>query len=215
MDIDLIRVLDSVDQYIFCKNKMGVYTYVNEPFVGISGFRSREDVVGKTDREMAWKKQADHYESSDLDVLNGKSIIRQEQVQLREDGTARIMMTKKPYISNDGNVIGIVGSFFDCQDHLILEAKGDFCEEKKRLYLEFVPEWLSYAEIRICFYLIQGFSAPKIADKSGIAVSTVRYHIENIKNKLQCNNKSEIPEVAMRTGIAWKIMSLQHVSDTE
>lgn len=214
MKIDAMKILDSIDQYIFCKNIAGEYVYVNLPFARVAGFTLPEEVLGKTDRDLIWRQQADFYEESDRDVLNGNSVIREEQVQVRSDGSARIMMTKTPFLSEDGQIIGVVGNFFDCQNSLILEAKGEFDEQKKRLYLGFVPEWLSFSEVRICFYLIQGFSAPKISEKSGISVSTVRYHIENIKNKMQCGNKSEIPEVAMRTGIAWKIMSLQHVGDS-
>jgi len=214
MNIDIRRILDAIDQYVFCKDLHGTYIYANEPFAQIAGAGSAEKIIGKTDYDLVWKNQGDFYRASDLEVLSGKPIIREEHIQSRVNGSTRIMITKVPFYSDTGEIIGVLGNFFDCKNSLILEAKGVFDEEKHRLYLEFVPEWLSSAETRVCFYLIHGFQAQKIADKTGTSVSTVRFHIENIKNKMQCSNKSEIPEVAMRTGIAWKIMSLQHLNES-
>jgi len=214
MNIDAIKILDMIDQYVFCKDKNGVYIYANERFAEVSGAGSKQAIIGKTDKDLVWKNQAEHFRLSDQQVLSGKPLFRAEKTQTRAGGkTARIMMTKVPYLSGNGEIIGVLGNFFDCEDHLILETKGVFDQEKHRLYLEYVPEWLSASEVRVCFYLIHGFPAARISEKIGTSVSTVRYHIENIKNKMQCKNKSEIPEVAMRTGIAWKIFSLQHVND--
>lgn len=214
MNIDFTTILDAIDQYVFCKDKQGVYVYGNESFARIAGVHSKAAIIGKTDYDLPWKSQADLYRLNDQEVLDGKPLIRAEQMQPRADGTSsRIMITKVPYRSASGEIIGVLGNFFDCQQYLILETKGVFDKGKHRLYLEFVPEWLSAAEVRVCFYLIHGFSAARISEKIGSSISTVRFHIENIKNKMRCKNKNEITEVAMRTGIAWKIFSLQHVSD--
>lgn len=215
MKIDAFEILDSIDQYVYCKNKSGVYIYANKSFSLIAGCRSHDDIIGKTDWDLPWKSEAKNYEESDLRVLEGNDLVRHEQFQPREGGTSRIILTKKQLHSDSGELIGIVGNFFDSDNTLILKAEGDFDEEKKRLHLGFTPEWLSFAEVRICFYLIHGFSAPKISEKTKISVSTVRYHIDNIKHKMQCDNKNDIPATAMKTGIAWKILSLQHVGELE
>ncbi len=200
-----------MDQYVFCKNRDGLYTYVNEPFASISGCADRDDVIGKSDRDLIWREQADIHEITDQAILNGEPVIRQDIIQTRAEGSSKILLTKKPLLSERGEIIGIIGNFFDCKNRLLLETKGDFDLKKRRLHLGFVPEWLSCAEVNICFYIIQGFSASKISDKSGISISTVRYHIENIKNKMQCQSKGEIVEVAMKTGIAWTIINQQHL----
>lgn len=215
MNIDTFRLLDTIDQYVYAKDKSGVYIYANEPFAQIAGCRTRDEIIGKTDLDLVWRNEAKEYAECDRRVLEGRPLVRDEQVQLRKNGSSRIIITKKPYFSDDREIVGIVGNFFDTENALILETKGEFDQAKGRLYLGFTPEWLSFAEVRICFYLIHGFSAPKIAEKTGITTSTVRYHIDNIKNKMQCGNKSDIPAAAMKTGIAWKILSLQHVGDLD
>lgn len=213
MNVDFSVLLDTIDQYVFCKDRESVYVYANQAFADIAGVDSKEAIIGKTDHDLIWQKQADYFQFSDQEVLKGKSLIRAEENQERADNTtSRIMITKVPYRSNHGEIVGLLGNFIDCNEHLILEAKGVFDEDKSRLYLGYVPGWLSASEVRVCFYIIHGFSAARISKKIGTSVSTVRYHIENIKNKMQCKNKNDITEVAMRTGIAWKIFTLQHKS---
>jgi DNA-binding CsgD family transcriptional regulator len=210
MTIDPATILENLEQYVFCKDASCTYIYANEQFARIAGIDCKDSIVGKTDKDLVWHQQAALNEAKDKEVLAGTHFIREQEIQIRKSGPARILMTKRPLHSEHGDIIGVVGSFFDCQNSLILEAKGKFDSEKRRFHLGFVPETLSFSEVRTCFYLLHGFSVEKISEKSGITVSTVRYHIENIKSKMGCRKKSEITEVAMRTGIAWKIMSLQH-----
>lgn len=213
MKIDPYKILNTIDQYVFSKDQNGRYTYVNDQFAQIAGVSSANDVLGKTDHELIWCDQADLYHAADKEVLLGKSFYKQEQIQHRGTKSVRIMITRVPLYSEVKTVVGIVGCFFDCHNKLLLEATGEYDYDKKRLYLEFVPEWLSLQEVRVCFYLLHGFTGNKIATKVGTTESTVRFHIENIKNKMQCKNKSEIPEKCMKTGIAWQIFSLQHINN--
>ncbi len=210
MKVDHAAILNAINQYVYVKDINGFYVYGNDSFAKISGLDSKQ-IVGKTDFDLAWSTQANDCRDDDNNVLSGNHLINVERYQTHETGMTKILLNLVPYHSTSGEVVGVLGHFFDCNQHLILETTGIF--DKNRLYLEFVPEWLSTAEIRVCFYLIHGFSAARISEKTGTTTSTVRYHIDNIKNKMQCKNKNDITEVAMRTGIAWKIFSLQHQLD--
>lgn len=214
MNADAIAILDRIDQYVYLKDRSGIYRYANEPFAAMAGLLSPDHIVGKSDTDLNWDVDIGCWGATDSDVLEGKSIVRATENYRHRDGDWRtVIITKVPYRATDGEIVGILGNFSDCTGQLILETRGTFDGDKHRLYLEFVPEWLSAAEVRVCFYMIHGFSAPRIAEKIGSSVSTIRFHIDNIKNKMQCRNKSEIVEVAMRTGIAWKIFSLYHADD--
>lgn len=210
MNIDPAHIIDSIDQYVFCKNTKGVYLYGNKSFSLISGVDSNDTIIGKTDYDLIWKNQADTIKEKEEKILKGGSILRKKEIQTRREGISQIIISRKPYRShNDEKILGIVGNFFDVNEHLVLETKGDFDKKKNRLHLGFTPESLSASEIRVCFYLIQGFPANRISQKIGTKVSTVRYHINNIKEKMQCN-ANEIAEILMKKGIAWKILTLQH-----
>lgn len=213
MNIDALKILDRIDQYVFLKDREGIYRYANQPFAMIAGMNAAEAIIGKTDRELAWRVDAERWFVTDAQVLAGQSILRMEESYRCAEGDIKFLITKIPYRNEQGEIVGILGNFLDCTDRLMLKIKGKFDEEKLRLHLEHVPDWLSAAEVRVCFYLIHGFSTRRIGEKIGTTESTVRFHIDNIKNKMQCTTKSEIVETAMRTGIAWKIMSLQHADD--
>lgn len=210
MKIDPSQIIDSIDQYIFCKDAKGIYIYANPSFSSIAGIDHNDTIVGKTDYDLIWKEQADIIKEKDRKVLQGESILRRKEIQTRKNGHSQIIISRQPYTLNGTeNILGVIGNFFDVNEHLVLETKGEFDETKKRLHLGFTPESLSASEIRICFYLIQGFPPTRIAKKINITIGTVRYHINNIKEKMQCNAK-EVSEILMKEGIAWKILTLQH-----
>ena len=204
--IDANLILDNIKQCVYIKDREGIYIYANAAFAAAAGMEAI-DILGKSDYDLTWHNQADYFRDDDANVLSGANLINVERFQTRKGGLKKIILSLQPYYLCE-ELVGVLGNFFDCESHLLLETKGIF--DNNKLFLEFVPEWLSAAEIRICFYLLHGFSASRISGKTGTAVSTVRYHIENIKTKMQCDSKNEIAETAIRTGVAWKIFSLQH-----
>ncbi len=209
MNIDATSILDAMDQYVFLKDRDSVYIYANAPFAKIAGLDSKTDIIGKTDYDLVWRDQAERMQMNDREVLLGTPTVRIKKSQARQDGSSHIMITKQPYRSNS-EIIGVLGNFFDCDDHLILKTSGEFDQTKRRLHLKFVPEWLSESEVNVCFYLFHGFSAVQIATKMDLSEATIRFHIDNIKTKMQCTSKNQITEKAMETGIAWKIFTLYH-----
>ncbi len=214
MNIDATSILDSLDQHVFIKDEKGVYVYGNHSFSKIAGLKNKEDIIGKTDFDLAWKKQANDIRKIDQEILLGTPLIKGNENQIRNDGTIQIMITRKPYIV-DKKIVGVLGSFFDCDNHLILETKGTYDKVKKRLHLEFVDDWLSVSEIRVSSHIINGFPSSKIGDKMGISENTVRFHIENIKRKTECSSKSEIVEKLIKKDVAWTIMSLSLSNELE
>jgi PAS domain S-box-containing protein len=209
MNVDMMSILNGIDQYVFCKNLKGEYIYSNKQFDRIAGLNDGDIIIGKTDFDLIWRDQAQAYRLNDSEILAGSEIIRKEYTQKRGDGFVRTIVTKVPFRSDSGETIGILGNYFDCEGILVLETKGEFDKSKGRLYFSHAPGWLSTPEIEVCFYLIRGYQTQKISSVLGKSTSTVRYHIDNIKNKLQCAHKSEITEVAINTGLAWKILSLE------
>lgn len=207
MNLDESKILDSLNQRVYVKNLNGIYVYVNHAFAELVGL-DPTNVIGKSDYDMPWSSDAETFLADEKMVLNGGKLINVERYQKRRGFITKIMLSLTPYQSSDGSVCGVVGSFFDGGNHLIVETAGVY--ENKKLHLGFVNEALSSAEIRVCFYLLHNFTADRIAEKIGLSLGTVRFHTENIKNKMRCKTKNEITEVAMRTGIAWKIFSLQH-----
>ena len=56
-------------------------------------------------------------------------------------------------------------------------------------------------ELEVLELLAHGLTAKKIANKLNISLTTVIYHIENLKAKLDCTNSNELIYKAMRMNL--------------
>jgi PAS domain S-box-containing protein len=112
----LENLIDSIPLRIFWKDFEGNYLGANNLFVLDSGVSSKEELIGKTDYELAWtKEEADAFRADDLDVLTSnkaKQLI--EEPLTKSDGTTMTLLTSKVPLTNfQGEVIGLLGVFDD------------------------------------------------------------------------------------------------------
>ncbi|WP_455208900.1 PhnD/SsuA/transferrin family substrate-binding protein [Kaarinaea lacus] len=108
-------VLDTIPVRVFWKDKDSVYLGCNKLFASDSGFNTPEEVIGKTDYDMAWKEQAELYRADDQKVIRqGKPKLNYEEPQSTPDGRNIWLETSKiPLTDPDGNIIGILGTYED------------------------------------------------------------------------------------------------------
>lgn len=62
----------------------------------------------------------------------------------------------------------------------------------KKIGIEIPEKHLTKKEILVIKHLVQGLSASKIAQALVISPRTVEHHLERIKDKLDCDSKSEL-----------------------
>jgi DNA-binding CsgD family transcriptional regulator len=202
------QLIDLIDQHIFCKHINGEYIFCNQSFAQLAGLPNPESIIGLTDNDLVWSSQAKDIAHSEQQLIHSnKSTLRQQEQQIRGTGSATILISRTILLFK-GEPKAIIANFSDLNNHLILEASGVYDYDAAKFHLQFVPESLSYTELKVCYYVIQGFTVAKIAEKTGITGRTVRFHIDNIKNKMNCSKKEHIIQLAMETGIAWKIFSI-------
>ncbi|AFZ26527.1 PAS domain S-box [Cylindrospermum stagnale PCC 7417] len=109
-------VMDNIPQAIFWKDRDSVYLGCNEKFAIAAGVGSPEKIVGKTDHDLAWKKEdADWYQECDRRVIESQ---RPEygliETQLQADGRQRWVETNRMLLCDQGGkIIGILGNFAD------------------------------------------------------------------------------------------------------
>ncbi|RWE51453.1 MAG: response regulator [Mesorhizobium sp.] len=114
--IDLYRhVMDELPVAAFIKAEDLSIEFVNKAWCALTGI-AKEDVIGKTDRQLFGTQDAESYSQDDTEVVaTGKGREVEEPVTHR-DGTVRQLMTRKNrLVAIDGSV-HLVGSSTDITD---------------------------------------------------------------------------------------------------
>jgi PAS domain S-box-containing protein len=131
----LQSVLDSVPQAVFWKDRNLVFLGCNPVFVKHAGLISPQDIVGKTDYDLCWKKEeADHFRKCDSEVMETNTpkfhII---EPQLQADGRQAWLDTNKiPLRDSHGNVVGILGTYEDITVRREADRALQIAEERYR-----------------------------------------------------------------------------------
>ncbi|MGD2055675.1 MAG: PAS domain S-box protein [Gammaproteobacteria bacterium] len=110
------NVLSNVPASIFWKDRNSVYLGANTRFAREVGFQSPEDLVGKTDYELAWtREQADFYRECDRMVMDrGEPMLHIEESLQQADGREiQILTNKVPLRDAAGQVTGMLGIYMD------------------------------------------------------------------------------------------------------
>lgn len=109
-------VLDTVPQRIFWKDRQYRYLGCNKNFAQDAGGAHPRDIVGKTDYDLAWKKdEADFFRVCDERIMQeGKAEYHIIEPLRQADGTDSWAETNKvPLHDAQGNVVGVLGTYED------------------------------------------------------------------------------------------------------
>jgi diguanylate cyclase (GGDEF)-like protein/PAS domain S-box-containing protein len=117
-------VIDHIPQRVFWKNTELVYIGCNGAFCSDAGMDNPEQLLGKTDFEMAWSTDAEAYRKDDMEVMRaGVPRINYEERQHRPDGDSWLRTSKIPISNEDGAIVGILGLYEDITERKALEHK--------------------------------------------------------------------------------------------
>jgi len=101
--------LKSIPDLVFYKDIDGKYLECNKAFAEFIG-RDRKEIIGKTDSEIYSEKEALQFESSDQEVITGKTQARIEMWGTGPDRSRVLLETHKNPITDEiGEIIGIIG----------------------------------------------------------------------------------------------------------
>jgi len=110
------NVLSNVPASIFWKDRNSVYLGVNDRFARDAGLQSPQELIGKTDYDLAWtKEEADFYRECDRKVMDsGEPMLNIEESQQQADGKKIELLTSKvPLLDAAGQVSGMLGIYLD------------------------------------------------------------------------------------------------------
>jgi PAS domain S-box-containing protein len=132
----LRSIIDTLPLRVFWKDRNLRFLGCNSAFAHDAGMTLPDELVGKDDRQMPWRDQADLYRADDLAVMeSGVPRLFYEEPLTKPDGQVIWLRTSKvPLKNNDDETIGVLGIYED-----ITECKK--IDEERR--------WLSEA-VRQC-----------------------------------------------------------------
>lgn len=106
----LQHIIDNIPQSVFWKDSDSVFVGGNRSLLADAGLQSLEQLVGKTDYDLRWKDQADHFRQVDLEVMgSGEPRLKMQAVDHRRDGTPCWIETSKiPLKDEQGKVVGVL-----------------------------------------------------------------------------------------------------------
>ena len=109
-------LLENLPQKIFLKDRKSVYVSCNDNLARDFKIKS-EEIAGKTDYDLVPKELAEKYRADDKRIIESGETEAIEEKYVQE-GEERIIHTvKTPVKDAQGNVIGILGIFWDATEH--------------------------------------------------------------------------------------------------
>ena len=118
------KIIDTVQDCVFWKDKDRRFIGVNKAFLDFYGFESDKVLIGKTDEDMGWHNDPEPYKQDELRVLAGESTYKVPGKCVIRGEERDIIASKSPVYEN-GEVVGLIGSFIDVTETLRKE-KGAF-----------------------------------------------------------------------------------------
>jgi PAS domain S-box-containing protein len=115
------------DHFIFWKDIEGVYLGCNEAFAHSLGFKSPQEVIGKTDYDFPVKKEdSDAYRADDKEVMSSqKPKLNIEEPQTLASGETRMLLTSKvPLIDEENKVYGVLAIYSDITEMKKMEKEA-------------------------------------------------------------------------------------------
>jgi len=141
----LEKIVELFPGHVCWKDVNGVFLGCNKSFLDTLGYKSEDELIGKTDYHLLSKKLADEIHKNDLQVVKAKKTIEFKEVAIDALGNQAIYLSKKvPYFDDKGEVKGIIVIASNITEDLKIQSKLDYLQKQRqqeyRNYLEYFEE---------------------------------------------------------------------------
>jgi PAS domain S-box-containing protein len=188
----LNNVLSNVPASIFWKDRNSVYLGVNKQFAHDTGLQSPDELIGKSDYDLAWtKEEADFYRECDLKVMDdGEAMLNIEESQLQADGrTVHLLTNKVPLLDATGQVTGMLGIYMNITKRKQAETTLRKSEARLQTLFDSVAEYIFVIDpegqiIKVNRYVYEqsGYKADEV-----IGRNIKEFFSEDSKDICDCN----------------------------
>lgn len=183
------------------------FTDCNVGFLKSSGYKNKDSLLGLNDYDMPWCEYADFYIKHDQDALAGKHYTIIVPFKDHTGGDHIFLNDKYQTVDTNGIVSGTISIAIEIFNESLFKLFNSFIKgnnsPNKACFInkEYPNSHLSSREKEILYYVIRGKTSKMIGKVLDLSYRTVEIHIENIKNKLKCNKKSELITMAIQEGL--------------
>lgn len=116
-------LVENLPQRVFYKDKNFVYISCNENFAQDFHIKS-DEIRGKTDYDLYPKALADKYRADDKRVVELGQVVDEEEKYVQDGRDMVVHTVKRPVKNERGEIIGILGFFWDITDRVVLQKEA-------------------------------------------------------------------------------------------
>ena len=117
-------LLENLPQKIFLKDRSSVYVSCNENFAKDFNIKA-EEIAGKNDYDIAPRELAEKYREDDKRIIESGETKDFEERYIQQGQEAIVHTVKTPVKDEQGNVVGILGIFWDITGQKRMEQRDN------------------------------------------------------------------------------------------
>jgi len=119
----LKNIIDTVPARIFWKDSNSIFQGSNILFLEDAGLENESELIGKTDYDLIWKSNAEHFIEDDKMVMDSDigKINYSENLLSKDNKEITISTSKVPLRNENNNVIGVLGIYTDITKQLAVQ----------------------------------------------------------------------------------------------
>lgn len=193
---------DNVAPKICTKDKQSRFTWCSESMAELLSLESPSQIIGKTDADLIWHRQAPIYWAGDAEVLKGQHVSGLIEPQDQPDGLVKIIVSKSPVYNKCGEISGVM-CFYTEMDKDYELASQFKCHKNGKLSLGafYGHSTLSIREHQVLKLILHGLKPRGIQQQLNIQKGTYDTLVYRIKQKMGCQTVGDIVYSAIKSGL--------------
>ncbi len=122
--IALENIIANLPGHVYWQDRNNIFLGCNELQAKAAGLKSSFEIIGKSNYDLPWKKQAEELNKINNEVMEtGKEYSIEEWGELYDGKRATFISKKSPMRNSKGEIIGIIGISFDITERKMMEQE--------------------------------------------------------------------------------------------